>query len=52
MLTGDNRPTAEAVAAKAGVDEVRAELLPEDKVDRDRSARRQVRPASAWSATA
>ena len=32
MLTGDNRPTAEAVAAKTGVDEVRAELLPEDKV--------------------
>ncbi len=32
MLTGDNLPTAEAVAAKAGVDEVRAELLPEDKV--------------------
>jgi len=32
MLTGDNRPTAEAIAAKAGVDEVRADLLPEDKV--------------------
>jgi Cd2+/Zn2+-exporting ATPase len=32
MLTGDNRPTAEAVAAKAGIDELRAELLPEDKV--------------------
>ena len=32
MLTGDNRPTAEAVAAKTGVDEVRAELLPEEKV--------------------
>lgn len=32
MLTGDNRPTAAAVAAKTGVDEVRAELLPEDKV--------------------
>lgn len=32
MLTGDNWPTAEAVAKTAGVDEVRAELLPEDKV--------------------
>jgi len=32
MLTGDNRPTAKDVAAKTGVDEVLAELLPEDKV--------------------
>jgi Zn2+/Cd2+-exporting ATPase len=32
MLTGDNRPAAEVIAAHAGVDEVRAELLPEDKV--------------------
>ena len=32
MLTGDNTATANAVAAEVGIDEVRAELLPEDKV--------------------
>ncbi len=32
MLTGDNHGTAESVARQAGVDEVRAELLPADKV--------------------
>ena len=31
MLTGDNKKTAAAVAALAGVDEYRAEVLPEDK---------------------
>ena len=32
MLTGDNAATAKAVAAGLGVDEVRADLMPEDKV--------------------
>lgn len=32
MLTGDNRATAEAIAAQTGIDEARSELLPEAKV--------------------
>ena len=32
MLTGDRRDVAEAVAERLGLDEVRAQLLPEDKV--------------------
>lgn len=32
MLTGDNRPTAVAVATQLGVDEAHSELLPQDKV--------------------
>jgi len=32
MLTGDNKATGNAVGRHAGVDEVHAELLPEDKV--------------------
>lgn len=32
MLTGDAKPVAESVAAQLGVDEVRSELLPADKV--------------------
>ena len=32
MLTGDAKPTAHALAREAGIDEVHAELLPDDKV--------------------
>lgn len=33
MLTGDNKPAAEAIGKLASVDRVEAELLPEDKVN-------------------
>ncbi len=33
MLTGDNERTARAVADEVGIDDVRAELLPEEKVE-------------------
>ncbi|MBN9012714.1 MAG: cadmium-translocating P-type ATPase [Rhizobiales bacterium] len=32
MLTGDNAATASAIAANLGVDEIKADLMPEDKV--------------------
>jgi len=37
MLTGDNRGVAEAIGRELGVDSVKAELLPEDKVAAVRS---------------
>ncbi|ELZ33972.1 heavy metal-translocating p-type ATPase, cd/co/hg/pb/zn-transporting [Halogeometricum pallidum JCM 14848] len=33
MLTGDNERTADVIGTRVGVDEVRADLLPEEKVD-------------------
>ena len=38
MLTGDGTDVARHIAARAGIDDVRAELLPQDKVDAIRTA--------------
>jgi len=43
MLTGDRRPTAEAIAARAGISEVIAEVLPHGKVDAIRALQREGR---------
>jgi P-type E1-E2 ATPase len=37
MLTGDSRSTAAAIASELGIDDYRAEVLPEDKADYIRS---------------
>ena len=41
MLTGDNQATAKAVAAKVGIKEFFAEVLPEDKAEKIAQLRRQ-----------
>ena len=41
LLTGDNRLTAEAVAAEVGIDHVHAQVLPQDKAERVRSIQEQ-----------
>ncbi len=43
MLTGDQSAVAHAIAEEAGVDEVRAELLPEGKVEAIRELKKQGR---------
>jgi Cu+-exporting ATPase len=43
MVTGDNRTTAEAVAKKLGIDEVHAEVLPEQKIEVIRDLQRKGR---------
>ena len=44
MLTGDSRAAAEAIAAKAGIDEFYAELLPWEKVDRLEALEAELAP--------
>lgn len=41
MLTGDNPRTAQAIAHELGLDEVRAQLMPQDKVEAIQSYRHQ-----------
>jgi Cu+-exporting ATPase len=43
MLTGDSRGTAEAVAAKLGIDEFEAEVLPDKKSEVSRRLQKQGR---------
>jgi Cu+-exporting ATPase len=41
MLSGDNAATAQAIAAQVGIDEYRAEVLPQDKAEQVQSFRSQ-----------
>ena len=43
MLTGDGKKTAEAVAKKLGIDEVRADVLPDQKAEAVRALQRDGR---------
>jgi Cu2+-exporting ATPase len=43
MLTGDNRQTAERIATELGVDEVIADVLPQDKAHKVKALQRQGR---------
>ncbi|RMF90347.1 MAG: cation-translocating P-type ATPase family protein, partial [Planctomycetota bacterium] len=46
MLTGDTRAAAAMVASRLGIDDVRAELLPADKVEAIRDIRRNHQPVA------
>ncbi|MDN4607942.1 heavy metal translocating P-type ATPase [Sporosarcina highlanderae] len=41
MLTGDNKATANAIGSQLGLSEVKAELMPQDKLDTIKSLRNQ-----------
>jgi Zn2+/Cd2+-exporting ATPase len=46
LLTGDSRAAAQALASELGVDDVRADLLPEDKVAAVDDLRRRFGPVA------
>ena len=46
MLTGDNARTAKAIAAELGIDDVRADLKPDDKVAAVRALEQQYGPVA------
>lgn len=48
MLTGDKRASANIIAGEVGIDDVRAELFPEDKLAAVKNATVETPPAQPW----